>query len=160
MIPAPKGCSWHVSRRFPWRGACGRGADALVGVGGNLGRVPDRFDRMVDYLRRNGRVRVCATSPLLKNPPFGYTEQPDFFNGVMRIRTALPPLALLRYLLWVERRFGRRRSFKNAPRTLDLDIIFYENRRMRTRRLRLPHPGYTERPSVLWPLALMEGGVE
>jgi glucokinase len=69
-------------------------------------------------------------------------------------------MALLRYLLWVERRFGRRRSFKNAPRTLDLDIIFYGNRRIRTRRLRLPHPGYTERPSVLWPLALMEGGVE
>ena len=148
------------SRRFPGgygnrRRSCGH--RAVVGVGGNLGEVPARFDRMVDYLRRSRRVRVLRTSVLLKNPPFGYLDQPDFINGIMELETDLSPHELLRWLLWVERRFGRRRTFANAPRTLDLDIIFYDDLRVRSRRLRIPHPHFATRPSVMVPLMLMRG---
>ncbi|WP_457597314.1 2-amino-4-hydroxy-6-hydroxymethyldihydropteridine diphosphokinase [Hydrogenimonas sp.] len=147
------------SRRFPGRYARPAGGHrVVVGVGGNLGDVPRRFDRVLDYLRRSGRVRVLRTSPLLKNPPFGYLDQPDFFNAVVEFETRLSPFGLLRWLLWVERRFGRRRSFPNAPRTLDLDIIFYDELRWRSRRLEVPHPRYAERVSVTIPLTLMEKG--
>ena len=152
------GCSLHRSRRFPGRFRLPYATHGVtVGVGGNIGEVPARFDRMVDYLRRGKRVRLHALSPLLKNPPFGYTEQPDFYNAVMALSTHLDPMTLLRYLLWTERRFGRKRSFRDAPRTLDLDIIFYDERRVRTRRLRLPHPAWRQRESVTIPLMLLEG---
>jgi len=152
-----EGLSLSTSRRFPRRYPSGRYRHtATVGIGGNLGRVVDRFDRVVDHLQRGGRVRVVETSPILKNPPFGYTEQPDFHNAVMRLETALPPTELLKYLLWVEKRFGRRRSFPNAPRTLDLDIIFYDSLRLETGRLRLPHPAFHTRESVMIPLMFMK----
>ena len=146
------------SRRFPARFAVPGGRHvAVVGVGGNLGNVARRFDSVVDYIRRSGRARVAATSPLLKNPPFGFTDQPDFLNGVMVLETGLDPWRLLRWLLWVERRFGRRRSFPNAPRTLDLDIIFYDDFRVNSRRLRIPHPHFAERESVMVPLMFLKG---
>jgi 2-amino-4-hydroxy-6-hydroxymethyldihydropteridine diphosphokinase len=146
------------SRRFPARFAVrGGGHRAVVGIGGNLGGVARRFDRVIDYIRRSGRARVAATSPLLKNPPFGYADQPDFLNGVMVLKTSLSPWALMRWLLWVEKRFGRRRSFPNAPRTLDLDIIFYDDIRVNSRRLKIPHPDFARRESVMVPLMFLKG---
>ncbi len=131
---------------------------AIVGIGGNIGDVADRFARVVDYLNHGGVARVLATSPLLKNPPFGYSDQPDFLNGVMVVETALSAHSLMRYLLWVEKRFGRKRVFRNGPRTVDLDIIFYDELCIRTRRLVLPHPHFHERDSVMIPLKLLKDG--
>ncbi|WP_353661994.1 2-amino-4-hydroxy-6-hydroxymethyldihydropteridine diphosphokinase [Hydrogenimonas sp. SS33] len=147
-----------ATRRFPARfGAAGLPHRAVVGIGGNVGDVASRFDRVIDYMRRSGRVRVLETSPLLENPPFGYLDQPDFLNGVILLETAMDALSLMRWLLWVEKRFGRRRTFPNAPRTLDLDIIFYDDLQKRTRRLYVPHPHYRERESVMIPLQFLEG---
>ena len=146
------------TRRFPRRyPSAGLPHRAGVGIGGNVGAVASRFDRVVDYMRRSGRVRVVETAPLLENPPFGYLDQPDFLNGVILLETRMDVHALLRWLLWVEKRFGRRRSFPNAPRTLDLDIIFYDDLQKRTRRLKVPHPHYQERESVMIPLQFLEG---
>lgn len=103
-------------------------------------------------LQRDCHIDVCFTSYIIKNPAFGYSEQPDFFNAIACISTDLPPLGLLRRLLWIEKRFGRKRSFKNAPRTLDLDIIFFENLIMYNKELILPHPEYKNRASVLLPM--------
>ncbi|WP_456450854.1 2-amino-4-hydroxy-6-hydroxymethyldihydropteridine diphosphokinase [Hydrogenimonas sp.] len=146
------------SRRFPGRFGHARGRHrALVGVGCNLGDCAARFDKLVAYIQRGGVARVVETSPLLKNPPFGYAGQPDFLNGVMVLATDLAPHALMRWLLWVEKRFGRRRSFKNAPRTLDLDIIFYDGLRLKSHRLEVPHPRFAERESVTVPLMFLKG---
>ncbi len=151
-----KGCVWVTTRRFPALfDVVGLPHRAIVGIGGNLGDVARRFDRVVDYMRRSAHVRVLATSPLLRNPPFGYLDQPDFLNGVLLVETSLSPWALMDYMLWVEKRFGRRRSFKNAPRTLDLDIIFYDRMRWRSKRLTLPHPHFRERESVMLPMTLL-----
>jgi len=145
------------THRFPRRFRSGREAHrAVVGIGGNVGNVAQRFDRVVDYMRRSGRVRVVETSPLLKNPPFGYLDQPDFLNAVLVLRTAMGPFETLRWLLWVEKRFGRRRTFPNAPRTLDLDIIFFDQLQLRTQRLHVPHPDYRERLSVMIPLRMVK----
>lgn len=128
---------------------------ALIGIGGNLGDVVRRFERLLIFLRRSPLVHPLASSPLLKNPPFGFTEQPAFLNAVLFIETSLQPRALMRYLLRVERRFGRLRTFANAPRTLDLDILFYDQRRIDTPELTVPHPHWAERQSVLIPLSCL-----
>ena len=138
--------------QFPYNTKSREGKKALLGIGGNIGDVIRRFDRLLVYLKRSSLVRIIETSPILKNPPFGYREQEDFYNALVLVETQLTPKMLLRYLLRVERIFGRERPFKDAPRTLDIDIIFYENVKMDSEELRLPHPGWKERSSVLIPL--------
>ncbi|WOE70438.1 2-amino-4-hydroxy-6-hydroxymethyldihydropteridine diphosphokinase [Hydrogenimonas thermophila] len=129
---------------------------AIIGIGGNVGESVLLFERVIRYLQQGKRVNVIQTAPLLKNPPFGFTDQPDFINSVIKIETNLSPFQLLKYLLWVEKRFGRKRTFKNAPRTLDLDIIFYDKLNLRTKRLIVPHPHFHERESVMIPLRFLK----
>ena len=125
---------------------------ALLGIGGNIGNVVRRFERLLGYLDRSALVHVVETGPILKNPPFGYTVQGDFYNSLLLVETQLTAKMLLRYVLGVEKLFGRKRSFQDAPRTLDIDIIFYENVKMNTEDLTLPHHGWRDRSSVLIPL--------
>jgi 2-amino-4-hydroxy-6-hydroxymethyldihydropteridine diphosphokinase len=98
------------------------------------------------------RFLIRKTAPILKNPPFGYIEQEDFYNSLILIETDLYPQQLLKILLSVEKIFGRKRSFKNAPRTLDIDIIFFGNERLKSNHLTLPHSRWIERDSILIPL--------
>ncbi len=127
-----------------------------LGVGGNIGDVIRRLERLSQFLKGEKLCDLVRTGPILKNPPFGYADQDDFYNSVILVQTNLQPKAFLKYVLEVERKFGRKRSFANAPRTLDIDMIFYENRKMNTKTLTLPHPHWKERESVLIPMAYME----
>ena len=127
-----------------------------LGVGGNLGDLPRRLERLSHFFRRSELCDLIQTGPILKNPPFGYLEQDDFHNTVILVKTNLGPRDFLKYVLEVERKFGRKRSFANAPRTLDIDMIFYEDRQMNTKELTLPHPHWHERESVVIPMAYME----
>jgi len=129
---------------------------ALLGIGGNIGDVLRRFEHLVVYLNTSGLVRVLESSPILKNPPFGFLEQSDFLNALLLVETNLTPKQLLRYVLQVERRFGRKRLFKDGPRTLDIDLIFYDDITMESTTLTLPHPGWMQRDSVLIPLSMMK----
>jgi len=124
----------------------------LIGVGGNVGDTKRRMEHLWVYLQRLSALKPVQSGAILKNPPFGYTEQNDFDNTVIEIATSLEPRALLRLLWRIEKRFGRKRSFPNAPRTLDLDIIFFENRAVRYQELVIPHLHWHERPSVIIPL--------
>ena len=133
------------------------GHKALLGIGGNIGDVVRRFEHLICYLKRSSFISVIETAPILKNPPFGYREQGDFYNSLLLIETHLSPKALLRYVLRVEKVFGRKRLFKDGPRTLDIDILFYENVKMDTKNLILPHPEWMKRNSVLIPLLHMKG---
>jgi 2-amino-4-hydroxy-6-hydroxymethyldihydropteridine diphosphokinase len=141
---------------YPSSYASKGGYKALLGIGGNVGDVLRRFDRLYWYFKRSRCVHLIETAPILKNPPFGYTEQDDFYNSLILVETMLSPKALLRYVLRVEKVFGRKRLFKDGPRTLDIDIIFYENVKMDTKTLTLPHPGWMQRISVLTPLSYMK----
>ncbi|MBT8349608.1 MAG: 2-amino-4-hydroxy-6-hydroxymethyldihydropteridine diphosphokinase [Sulfurovum sp.] len=143
------------TKDFPYILSRQSGHSVLLGIGGNIGDVVRRFEHLFYYLKRSSLVRVIETAPILKNPPFGYMEQGDFYNSLIHIETLLTPKALLRYVLRVEKVFGRKRLFKDGPRTLDIDIIFYENVKMETKELTLPHPGWRERESVLIPLRYM-----
>ena len=126
--------------------------DALIGIGGNVGDTLRLFNRLYWHLRKSRHIEVCQTSSILKNPPFGYLDQPFFYNAVILVKSDLSPRMLLRYLQRVENRFGRKRSFKDAPRTLDLDILFFENRQIDTKELTVPHKEWHKRQSVLIPL--------
>lgn len=127
-----------------------------LGVGGNIADPVRRLERLSRFLQRSRLCDLVQTGPILKNPPFGYLDQEDFYNSVIQVKTDLQPDAFLRYVLAIELKFGRKRSFANAPRTLDIDMIFYEDRKMSTKRLTLPHPHWQERESVIIPMAYME----
>ncbi len=126
-----------------------------LGVGGNIGDLIRRLEKLTFFFKRSRLCDLVQTGSILKNPPFGYTEQDDFHNSVMIVQTNLQPKAFLKYILEVERRFGRKRSFANAPRTLDIDIIFYEDRKIDTKDLILPHPAWQDRASVVIPMAYL-----
>ncbi|MDX1295702.1 MAG: 2-amino-4-hydroxy-6-hydroxymethyldihydropteridine diphosphokinase [Sulfurimonadaceae bacterium] len=127
----------------------------VVGIGGNVGDVRRRFHRLFVALQRQSGIQVIASGPVLQNPPFGYLDQPDFFNSVLELSTSMQPRAFLRYLLRLEKRFGRKRSFANAPRTLDLDILFFDGRVVNKTDLQIPHPHWHERESVVIPLTYL-----
>jgi 2-amino-4-hydroxy-6-hydroxymethyldihydropteridine diphosphokinase len=130
--------------------------ETMIGLGGNEGDVKKRFVKLYRFLQNDRRLFVRMSSPVLKNPPFGYTEQADFYNAVMVVQSSLHVSALLKVLLHVEKVFGRKRVFKNGPRTLDLDIIFFDNLKRKQKHIRLPHPHWEERLSVIVPLVMLK----
>ncbi len=129
---------------------------ALIGIGCNVGNCIRRFKKLYLFLSNHPKIDIIQTSIIYKNPPFGYLDQPDFYNSVLIVKTDFSPYELLNFLMYVEKKFGRIRSFKNAPRTLDLDIILYNNVKINTEKLKIPHPFFKKRDSVLVPLALKD----
>ncbi|MDQ7018799.1 MAG: 2-amino-4-hydroxy-6-hydroxymethyldihydropteridine diphosphokinase [Robiginitomaculum sp.] len=97
-------------------------------------------------------IRVLRFSRLWQSPAWPDPSEPAYVNAVAEVVTVLPPHRLLQTLRGIERQFGRRRSYRNAPRTLDLDLLSYENLCLRTLHLTLPHPGIERRAFVLLPL--------
>ena len=123
----------------------------VIALGSNLGDRAWHLRRAIHELTRSVRlVRISAiheTDPV--EAPAG---SPDFLNMVVVGRTFLNPFALLDELLAIEARLGRRRSVRNAPRVIDLDLIFYGSRHIQTKSLIVPHPRWMERGFVLEPL--------
>ncbi|MGD9596635.1 2-amino-4-hydroxy-6-hydroxymethyldihydropteridine diphosphokinase [Wolinella succinogenes] len=130
--------------------------EVVIGVGGNLGEVPRSLQRLFRALQKAKRVDIISTSPLYYNPAFGYTEQAPFYNATMRLGWSGGYGEFFAYTSYLERRFGRprKRAFKNAPRSLDIDILFFDGMKIKTPSLIIPHPGWAERDFVLIPLML------
>lgn len=126
---------------------------AYVALGANLGDPAAQLRRAMAELARLPETRLEACSSLYLSKPVGFLEQPDFVNAVAALGTQLAPRALLDALLDIEARHGRHRHFKNAPRTLDLDLLLYDGLVMHAPGLTLPHPRMLERAFVLAPLA-------
>ena len=129
---------------------------AVVGIGANMGNIIKTFENVYRYFSKDKRFFILETSPILKNPPFGFLEQKDFLNAILVLQTSLSAKELLKNLLHVEKINKRKRSFKNAPRSLDLDIIFYDNLNIRTKKLSIPHPAWNKRESVIIPLSFIK----
>jgi len=127
-----------------------------IGIGGNIGNVIKRFKKLFLMLKGDSRFTIIQTSPILKNPPFGYVEQDYFINAIIVLKTNLSPQQCLKSFQRYENRFKRTRSFKDAPRTLDIDIIFYNNLKINTINLIVPHKDYKNRDSVLIPLSYID----
>jgi 2-amino-4-hydroxy-6-hydroxymethyldihydropteridine diphosphokinase len=130
-------------------------ADALIALGGNVGDVRATFDQAIAKLCSDGAVRLTARSSDYRTPPWGVTEQAPFVNAAIAVATALTPHALLARTQDCERALGRDRARERrwGPRTIDLDILAYDDLVLIDRDLILPHPHLLERAFVLAPLA-------
>ncbi|MBC7206622.1 2-amino-4-hydroxy-6-hydroxymethyldihydropteridine diphosphokinase [Methyloversatilis sp.] len=125
---------------------------AHIGLGANLADPEKQVRAALDELAAAPGIVLERKSSLYRTAPIGYDNQPDFINAVARVRTTLEPQALLDALLDIERTHGRVREFLNAPRTLDLDVLLYEDRVINTDTLNVPHPRAHLRAFVLLPL--------
>jgi 2-amino-4-hydroxy-6-hydroxymethyldihydropteridine diphosphokinase len=125
---------------------------AYIGLGANLDDPGAQVEYAFDELARLSDTLLAARSSLYVSAPVGYDRQPDFINAVAKLETRLSPRALLAGLLEIEHRHGRQRTFRNAPRTLDLDLLLYGKSRFHEPGLTLPHPRMHERAFVLEPL--------
>ncbi|GHE62858.1 2-amino-4-hydroxy-6-hydroxymethyldihydropteridine diphosphokinase [Camelimonas fluminis] len=129
---------------------------AFLGLGGNLGDVAARFDAAIALLAAAEGVEMRRRSALWRTPPWGDPDQPPFLNACVEIGATLPPLALLRLCLDVERRLGRDRQAPDArrwgPRPIDIDLLDMANVALDTPELTLPHPRLGERAFALAPL--------
>ncbi len=123
---------------------------AFLGLGTNLGEREKNLDRAIEMLER--KMCLCECSSRYETAAWGYAEQPDFLNQVLKVQTDLTPLRLLNYLKKIEVELGRVESFRYGPRLIDIDILFYDDLIRNTSRLQIPHPRLTERAFVLIPL--------
>ena len=137
-------------------------ARAFIALGSNLGDREGTIRAAAAELGAAAGVEVVAVSSLEETDPVGYLDQPRFLNAAAELRTELEPRALLELLLAVEARFGRDRSAgpPQGPRTLDLDLLLYDSKRLDEPGLELPHPRLHERLFVLRPLAELDPALE
>lgn len=127
-------------------------ARAFVGLGANLGDPVVQVTRALAALAELDDTRVVRTSSLYRTAPIGHADQPEYINAVALLETGLAPRALLDGLQGIERAAGRERSFRNAPRVLDLDLLLYGDQVIEAPGLVVPHPRMHERAFVLAPL--------
>jgi 2-amino-4-hydroxy-6-hydroxymethyldihydropteridine diphosphokinase len=125
---------------------------ACVALGANLGDAVATVQQALRDVAGLPETQLYKASSLYRSAPYE-TQGPDFINAVALVQTQLSPPALLHVLQALELRSGRERPYKNAPRTLDLDMIFYGEVALSTPELTLPHPRWHERAFVLQPLA-------
>ncbi|MDO4935543.1 MAG: 2-amino-4-hydroxy-6-hydroxymethyldihydropteridine diphosphokinase [Phascolarctobacterium sp.] len=125
---------------------------AYIALGSNLGDRKENLDRALDELKKAG-IKVAAVSKYLESEPYGVTDQPKFINGVARVETNLPPEELLETMLNIENKMGRVRLRHWGERNIDLDLLLYDDVKMQTEKLTLPHPDMQNRDFVMKPLS-------
>ncbi len=126
---------------------------AVIALGSNLAEPVRQVRAALSALEAHPQIQIEKTSSLYVTAPVGYDDQPDFVNAVCSVRTSLDGVSLLAVLNRIEADFGRERTFRNAPRTLDLDIIDFDGISSDDPHLTLPHPRAHERSFVMKPLA-------
>lgn len=123
---------------------------AYIGIGSNLGDRRAALERAVLLLGELGTVAI--RSSILETAPWGYEYQPDFLNMVVALDTALSAVELHHAMLRIEKRMGRVKTFRNGPRSIDLDLLLYGEETIATPELTVPHPRMAERDFVMLPL--------
>jgi 2-amino-4-hydroxy-6-hydroxymethyldihydropteridine diphosphokinase len=124
---------------------------AYLALGSNLGDRAENLQSAISFLRLKAKVITC--SAVYETPPWGYEEQPKFLNQVIEVETDLTPGDLLDYVKEVEREIGRKETFRYGPRSIDIDILFYDDLVVNTPPLNIPHAQIAERAFVLVPFA-------
>ncbi|MBA4382912.1 MAG: 2-amino-4-hydroxy-6-hydroxymethyldihydropteridine diphosphokinase [Sideroxydans sp.] len=125
---------------------------AFVGLGSNLSEPLSQVAHAITAMDKLPHTRVMKCSSMYRSAPVGYLDQPDFINAVVQVETGLTPRGLLEALLALELECGRTREFLNAPRTLDLDVLMYDDLIHHEHGLTIPHPQMHLRAFVLQPL--------
>src|SRR5690606_5001697 len=132
---------------------------AYIGLGSNLGDREQYLVKALERLEKNPKITITKMSSIYETFPIGITEQPLFLNMVIEIETIYSPIELLDLLQKIEAESGRKRDVKWGPRTLDLDILLYNQENMKSERLIVPHPRMQERGFVLIPLYEINPGL-
>jgi 2-amino-4-hydroxy-6-hydroxymethyldihydropteridine diphosphokinase len=126
----------------------------ILALGSNLG---DRFENLQQALKEiSERVSIIKTSSVYETPPWGYSDQPEFYNQVLSGITSLNPVELLTFVKNIENNMGRVNNFQNGPRLIDIDILLFGEQIIDSEKLVIPHPRMLERGFVLLPLAEIE----
>ena len=123
-----------------------------LGIGSNLGDKRGYLNMAVEELGKDESISSLKVSEYIETEPYGPVEQPDFLNGVVEIETTLEPMELLTIIHDIEQEAGRERIIHWGPRTLDIDILLYDDRIINTSDLTIPHPEMHKRDFVLKPL--------
>nr|WP_239530323.1 2-amino-4-hydroxy-6-hydroxymethyldihydropteridine diphosphokinase [Sporolactobacillus spathodeae] len=126
---------------------------AYLGLGSNIGARASFLKQALEQLDNVPGVRVIRCSSIYETAPYGPVEQNDFLNLAVQIETIMPPLALLDTVQQIEKAMLRKREIHWGPRTIDLDILLYDQTISHTERLALPHPEIARRAFVLKPMA-------
>jgi len=126
---------------------------AYIGIGSNIGDKIGQCKKAITEILKVDSHKLLAKSSFYKTKPIGYTSQGWFVNGVIKIETDLEAFDLLRALKAIEVRLGRTETFQWGPRTIDLDILLFDDKKIKIEELQIPHPHLNERQFVLIPLA-------
>ncbi|MCX5665850.1 MAG: 2-amino-4-hydroxy-6-hydroxymethyldihydropteridine diphosphokinase [Candidatus Omnitrophica bacterium] len=124
-------------------------ATCYIGVGSNIGDRRKFIDSSIEELNKVRGVNVTRVSSIYETLPVSDIPQGKYLNGVIEIETGIGPKALLKELNRIEESLGRRRTIKNAPRTIDLDILYYGDESVNEEDIVIPHPGIADREFVL-----------
>ncbi|MBU5468681.1 2-amino-4-hydroxy-6-hydroxymethyldihydropteridine diphosphokinase [Virgibacillus sp. MSJ-26] len=126
---------------------------AFIALGTNIEPRLPHLKKAIEALKTHEAIDFKMSSPIYETAPVGYLEQADFLNMVVEVDTSLPPIELLNVCQSVENDLGRERSIRFGPRTIDLDILAYNDENIKMERLTVPHPRMHERAFVLVPFA-------
>ncbi|WP_181351188.1 2-amino-4-hydroxy-6-hydroxymethyldihydropteridine diphosphokinase [Thalassobacillus sp. CUG 92003] len=126
---------------------------AYIALGSNIAPRDAFLADAIALLAELKTVHVVTESAVYETPPVGYEDQHDFLNMVINVQTSLSPMELLSHCQAIEQELGRKRVIKWGPRTIDLDILLFQNETVNTDRLTIPHPRMHERAFVMVPLA-------
>ena len=132
---------------------------AYLGLGGNVGDVAASMQAALERLHTHPSCSITAVSRVVRTPPWGPVDQDWFLNACAAIETSLSAPELLELVLQTEREFGRVRTTRWGPRTLDIDILLYGDEPVALDNLTIPHPRMTERAFVMVPLADIAGDI-
>jgi 2-amino-4-hydroxy-6-hydroxymethyldihydropteridine diphosphokinase len=127
-----------------------------IGIGSNLVNRRGNILKALELINKEPGIVFNKCSSIIETEPWGYGNQPKFLNMAAEIETTLAPAALLTVLKSVEKKVGRKKTFKWGPRTIDLDILFYGNRRVNAPSLKIPHPQMKNRRFVMDSLKELE----
>ncbi|MFT4416009.1 2-amino-4-hydroxy-6-hydroxymethyldihydropteridine diphosphokinase [Fredinandcohnia humi] len=133
---------------------------AYISLGTNLGDREYYLHSALQAIQNHIEITIESYSSIYETEPVGYEEQEHFLNMVIHVNTKLSPFDLLRVLQDIELHFGRERKIRWGPRTLDLDILLYNQENIETERLIIPHPRMTQRAFVLFPLYEMNKDIQ
>jgi len=133
---------------------------AYLSIGSNIGNRLAAFHEALQLLDGNEWINVIGISSLYETEPVGYTDQDCFLNAVIKVSTSLSPEKLLQTCLNIEVKLGRKREIRWGPRTLDLDILLYNQENIETESLSVPHPRMQERAFVIVPLLELDPDIK
>ena len=132
---------------------------AYIALGSNMGDRYEYLKKAVLLLENQEKITVVNTSSIYETDPVGFTDQDQFLNMAVQVSTSLKPLELLDECLKIEEQLGRKREIRWGPRTLDLDILLYNQEDIETEKLTIPHPRMSERAFVILPLLEMNPNI-